>query len=351
MSKQLPIPQHFVPQKGSETRVLDYDALHDAGLGWAKSHDITPSHQDDFKRCLLLIDMQRCFCAPGHTLYVGGRSGTGGVDDTNNTASFIYRELQQLTSIVATMDTHRAWQISHRLFWVDKHGDHPAPNSILSNDDIQNGVWAPNPAAVRNIRAARGSYAWLCAFAKHYSNELTRNGQWPLAVWGYHAMLGGNDHALMDPIQEALFFHNVARKEQNAYETKGGNQITENYSVFSPEVTSDHNGEPIPGAQAENFDLFSRIDSFDEVYLTGEAKSHCVLWTGKHLVAQIRKRVLGSGGTDADARAALKKLFFIKDLTTAVVIPAYDFTDAAEQAYADLEAEGVNVVSWKDSLR
>jgi nicotinamidase-related amidase len=55
-------------------------------------------------------------------------------------------------------------------------------------------------------------------------------------------MLGGIGHALVSVIEEACFFHSVARHSPTLYEVKGDNPLTENYSVLSPEVLKDNQG-------------------------------------------------------------------------------------------------------------
>ena len=69
---------------------------------------------DKLKISLLLVDVQNTFCIPEFELYVGGTSGTGAVDDNRRLCEFIYRNLNMITEICPTMDTHQAVQIFHR---------------------------------------------------------------------------------------------------------------------------------------------------------------------------------------------------------------------------------------------
>ena len=48
---------------------------------WAAQHSIPSASADDFRTCLLLVDVQNTFCIPGYELFVGGRSGNGAVED------------------------------------------------------------------------------------------------------------------------------------------------------------------------------------------------------------------------------------------------------------------------------
>src|SRR5690606_9857924 len=94
---------------------------------WARAHGVRPAAEDEVRLGLLLIDVQNTFCLPEFELYVRGRSGTGAVDDNRRLADFIYRNLGRITRIVATLDTHQAFQIFHAVFLVDERGEHPAP--------------------------------------------------------------------------------------------------------------------------------------------------------------------------------------------------------------------------------
>src|SRR5688500_6113151 len=59
----------------------DQQAVANAAAEWRRAHGIRPAAGDKTKVHLLLIDVQKDFCHPEGTLYVGGRSGTGAVDD------------------------------------------------------------------------------------------------------------------------------------------------------------------------------------------------------------------------------------------------------------------------------
>lgn len=78
---ELPPPPHFNPGKVGEAWRVPYQNLADDAAEWAVAHDIRPAVSDEVKICLIAIDVQNTFCVPGFELYVGGRSGTGAVDD------------------------------------------------------------------------------------------------------------------------------------------------------------------------------------------------------------------------------------------------------------------------------
>ncbi len=49
-------------------------------------------------------------------------------------------------------------------------------------------------------------------------------------------MLGGIGHALVSAVEEAIFFHTMARRIQPTWHVKGSHPLTEHYSVLGPEV-------------------------------------------------------------------------------------------------------------------
>lgn len=335
-SIQLPIPGHFNPKKADQVYRVDYNALAPQAIEWRKAHGIKSSSQDKVKVALMTIDGQNTFCIPGFELFVGGRSGTGAVDDNRRLAQFVYRNLGILTKIFATLDTHRAAQIFHSMFFVNAKGDHPAPFTMISLQDLQDGVWKVNPAVAATIGQP---YPALQAFVVHYATELEKAGKYKLCVWPYHAMLGGIGHALVSVLEEAFFFHTIARSSQLGIETKGSNVLTENYSIFRPEVLTGPGGGGI-GAQ-KNTKFLEALLKYDVVAIAGQAKSHCVAWTIDDLLT----------GINAIDPTLARKVYLIEDLTSPVVIPGvYDFSDDANAAFEKFRDAGMHVVKSTDPI-
>ncbi len=146
---ELAIPPHFVPDKVGEVWRVPYQQRAQEAEAWAKLHHVSIAADDRFRICLLPVDVQNTFCIPGFELYVGGRSGTGAVDDNLRLTRFIYRNLHRLTEICPTLDTHQVLQIFHSIFLVNGRGEHPAPYTLISEDDILQGTWRFNPSLAR----------------------------------------------------------------------------------------------------------------------------------------------------------------------------------------------------------
>jgi nicotinamidase-related amidase len=157
-------------------------------------------------------------------------------------------------------------------------------------------------------------------------------------VWPFHAMLGGIGHALVASVEEALFFHAIARNSQTSFEIKGGNPLTENYSVLRPEVLEGVDGRPI--AQ-KNVRFIEKLLKFDAVVIAGQAKSHCVAWTIDDLLNEIL----------IQDEKLVKKVYLMEDCTSPVVAPGViDFTDLADAAFKRFAEAGMNVVRSTDPM-
>jgi len=333
---QLPVPKHFNPALAESVWRVPYVARATEAEAWAKQFGIKSAAQDRFRICLMPIDCQNTFGLPDFELFVGGQSGRGAIDDSIRLCRFIYRELGNITEIDPTMDTHEVMQIFHPFFWVNANGEHPIGNqTIITLEDVEKGAWRVNPAITKSVG---GNYMALQRHATHYVRRLTEGGKYPLMVWTYHAMLGGIGHALVSVVEEALFFHNIARASQTRFEIKGGNPLTENYSVLRPEVLDGPEGSPIAQKNAR---FIKKLLSFDAIVIAGQAKSHCVAWTIDDLLNEI---------CAVDPELA-KKVYLLEDCTSPVVIPGVvDFTKQADEAFARFANAGMHIVKSTDAI-
>jgi nicotinamidase-related amidase len=334
---QLPIPAHFDRAKVGEVWRVPYQQRAAEAAAWAQAQGVQAAAMDQRRVCLLAIDVQNTFCIPEFELFVGGQSGQGAVEDNQRLCEFIYRNLGVITEIAPTLDTHTAMQIFHPIFWVNQAGAHPVPAAtMITLEDVQQGVWQVNPDVAYSITAGDG--AALQNHALHYTRQLTQEGKYPLTVWPYHSMLGGIGHALVSAVEEAMFFHCIARSSQTRFEPKGDNPLTENYSVLRPEVMAGANGQAI--AQ-KNSRLIQKLLDFDAVIIAGQAKSHCVAWTIADLLTEIQAK---------DANLA-QKVYLLEDCTSPVVVPGViDFTEQADAAFERFAAAGMRVVRSTEAI-
>lgn len=327
---QLPIPGFFDPHKIDQVWRVPYQDRETEAMAWARQHNLTAAATDKTKIALLIVDDQNTFCLPDFELYVGGRSGRGAVDDLQRLIEFIYRNLGRLTAIVPTMDTHLAFQIFHRSFWINDSGEHPAPYTMIKSADVAAGTWRVNPTVAGVLKIG---IVDLQRYADHYVRTLEASGKYALTIWPYHGMLGGIGHALVSALEEACFFHSIARGSQVDFQIKGGNALTENYSILRPEVLTGPQGETIAQKNAR---FIKALLEYDAVIIAGQAKSHCVAWTIDDLLTEIKS---------VDPKLA-DKVYLLEDCTSPVVIPGIiDFTDEANRTFQRFASEGMHIVT------
>src|SRR6185312_11510834 len=116
----------------------------------------------------------------------------------------------------------------------------PEPYTLVDTADIEAGRWRANPAVAETLGLAP-EYAQRHLL--HYVRALDASGKYRLTIWPYHALLGGIGHALVSAVEEAVFFHGIARHSRPEFQVKGDNPLTEHYSMLGPEVTEGPDGD------------------------------------------------------------------------------------------------------------
>jgi nicotinamidase-related amidase len=330
----LAIPGFFEPDKLDQVWRVPYEERATQAKEWALAHGLQPASTDKTKTWLMLVDVQNTFCIPEFELYVGGRSRRGAVDDNRRLVEFIYRNLDVITHITATMDTHHAVQIFHAIFLVGEDGEHPDPYTNVTLEDVRTGTWKFNPALADRfgITPEEGQQR-----LEHYTARLAERGKYALTIWPYHAMLGGVGHALVSSVEEALFFHSISRLSPPDFEVKGDRSFTEHYSVIGPEVERGPQGERLGEHNNKFVDMLKDVD---RLLIAGQAKSHCVAWTIADLLEDLSKE---------DSSLA-QKIFLLEDCTSPVVTPVVDYTDAANLAFARFAEAGMQLVRSTDPV-
>jgi len=319
MNNTLPLPEFFDPGKLDQVWRVPYEERAKEAKDWAHQHGLQPASADQTKIWLMLVDVQNTFCLPDFELYVAGRSGTGAVDDNRRLCEFIYRNLGK---------------IFHAIFLVDENGEHPKPYTIVSAEDVHEGKWRFNPALASHFGISEDEGQERL---QHYANRLEEVEKYSLTIWPYHAMLGGIGHALVSAIEEALFFHSIARLSPPDFEVKGDRSFTEHYSVIGPEVEKGPKGEVL----GEHNDKFVELlKDVDRLVITGQAKSHCVAWTIADLLSDLQK----------EDPALAKKIYLLEDCTSPVVVPGEDYTEQADEAFARFAEAGMHLVRSTDPV-
>lgn len=332
------LPAHYEPANARRFGYRpDAQALFDAATLARREFHLLPSSSDPRRTHLLLIDAQRDFCFPEGTLYVGGRDGGGALEDNDRIARFIYGNLGAISEITCTLDSHVPFQIFFAPFWVDRHGVPLAPHRTIVAEEIRTGHVRPHPNVVDAVGAPDAG--WLTKQAIFYCEELAKAGKHVLYLWPPHCLIGGDGHALAGVIQEARLFHAYARSARNGVEIKGLHALSENYSVFSPEVLFTHDRASLA---TPNEALIDRLLQEDRLVIAGQASSHCVKSSIDDLLSSIEQRDKGLA----------RRIYILEDAMSAVAVAdpskpgafLADFTDAARAALGRFADAGMHIV-------
>jgi nicotinamidase-related amidase len=332
--RELPLPGHFDPSRVGDVWRVPYEQRAREASVWAEVHGLRPAAEDAFRLAVIAVDVQNTFCVPGFELFVAGRTGSGAVDDSRRLCEFIYRNLGVITQVFPSLDTHHAMQVFHAIWLVDEHGNQPTPYTLVSADDVASGRWRPNPAVAQALGI---DLDYAERHLAYYTRRLAEGGKYDLTIWPYHAMLGGIGHALVSAVEEAVFFHGIARYSSPEFQVKGENPLTEHYSMLGPEVTEGPDGDRLGETNTE---LIAKLLAFDAVIVAGQAKSHCLAWTIDSLLEH-----------DESREKLAQRTYLLEDCTSPVVVPGVvDYTDEANAAFQRYEAAGMHVVRSTDPI-
>jgi len=259
---------------------------------------------------LVLIDPQNDFCDPSGALFVPGADG-----DMKRTAAMIKRLSDKLDDIHVTLDSHRTVDIAHPIFWVNSQGQHPSPFTLISAQDVRNGVWRTSNPGMQK----RGL---------EYVETLEKNKRYVLCIWPYHCIIGTWGHALYPELSDALLEWEKTNFGLVDYVTKGSNPFTEHYSAVQADVP-----DPEDENTQMNTALLDILAECDIVAISGEALSHCV--------ANSVRDIADNFGDDN-----IKKLVLLED--TSSNVPGFD--SLGESFVKDMTARGMQKSTSVDFL-
>jgi nicotinamidase-related amidase len=258
-------------------------------LRLAGNEKIRPAAKDTGKRVAFLgIDFQNSFMET-RSLGVPGSYG-----DIARVTDFLYRNLEDITEINVSFDTHPIFAIFFEDWWKGPTGEHPKPFTVIGTDDINAGTWTPILEPV---------------LSKEYVEALDQQGQFKLCIWPYHCINGSYGHALEGQLANLVQFHARAKRSQFYPMTKGTDPLTERYGILKSEY--DPSG-------AIELEFLNKLAQFDKIFIAGEAKSHCVRRTIEQLVDYFKNQP-----------EFLRKIVILEDCMSS--IPGYE--DATEKAF------------------
>lgn len=273
-------------------------------LALASQENLKPATKNDENVLVLAIDMQNDFMENGE-LGVPGSFG-----DVENFTRFIYNNMDSISRIAVSIDTHQPHQIFHPAWWIDEDGNHPAPFTIITTADLDSGKYK---AVIEPIKS------------REYVENLEKVAKKPLCIWTYHCLEGTHGAALESQFSNMVYFHSVAKKSVTQRLVKGQDPFSEMYGIIKPEY--DPKGYV-------NIDFLNALEKFDKIIIGGEAKSHCVLESVRQILEFYE-----------DRPEITSKIYILEDCMS----PIPGFEDATEQTFLDFKQQyKINIVKSTD---
>jgi len=239
----------------------------------------------------------------------GSLAVPGATEDSSRIAALIRKFKHQIERIVVTLDTHHKMHMHHADFWTNNEGGKPDPFTILTPEDISSGKWQARQSELR---------AWSLEYAK----KLHTGGKFPFIIWPDHCLLGTEGHSIHPPLMEALNEWAIARKRSVNFYFKGQNNRAEMYSALKSEVEV-----PDDPTTSLDVELVHTLSEHNKVLCCGEAKSHCVNYSVRHLL-------------EAWPKSRSSDIVLLADCCSAVA----GFEEAATGFEKDMQEAGVTIV-------
>lgn len=202
---------------------------------------------------LLIIDAQRDFI----DMEKGALAVQGAVDDIKRIIKFIYDNIENLSAIYTTIDTHSYDSIFHPFLWKTPNGEYVKPFTEITLEKIENKEVIP---VYKNSQT-------------DYVKKLKEQGSQNLIIWTYHCIYGTDGWLIEKQLSNMLAFFEASKKTSIKKIIKGTDKFTEMYGAIKPEV--------LTGENHYNNDWVKEIKDYDKIYICGEAKDYCVYETIK----------------------------------------------------------------------
>ena len=246
-------------------------------------------------RLLICVDFQNDFLEEGSLAVLGGKA------DVERTINFINNH--KIDKIICSLDTHTKNQIFHKCYWQNSNGENPADYTVITTEDVINEKWIPTGCTKE--------------YALEYLRHIEEKGKKCLCIWPYHCLIGTTGSSLDSNLAKVVYEHD------NLFIQKGMDPNTEMYGIIKPEYDTGY----------INTELLEEIKNYDEIYVTGEAKSHCVLETIKQIVEYFSKD-----------KNTLEKIVVLQDCMSS--IPGFEET--TERELNELANRGIKLKNSTD---
>ncbi len=260
--------------------------------------------EDKEKTLLLAIDIQNDF------MDKGALGVPGATKDVERLLQFMAKHFEDITHIMASLDTHKPQQIFHPSWWKDKNGEEPKPLTMITYEDIQSGKWIPKYEAEKS---------------KNYVKKLEKTSKKQLCIWPYHCLKGSTGAAMEGQFAKLAYFHSVARDYELKTVVKGEDPLSEMYGIIQPEYSE---------KDLVRWDLIEEMKKYDKILIAGEAKSHCVLESIHQIIEHLK-----------DEPKRLENLYVLTDCMSS--IPGFE--EETDREFTILsETYGIKLITSTD---
>jgi nicotinamidase-related amidase len=213
----------------------------------ANEENLKPANENTEQVLVIGIDVQQDFMDDGALGVPGAK------EDVKRFTKFIYDNMDKISRIAASIDTHIPHQIFHPCWFIDKNGKNPAPFTQITSADISSGKWTPVIYPLQTIE---------------YLKAIETQAKKTLTIWPYHCLIGTQGCSLENQFSNMLNFFEIAKKSVVETIVKGTDPLSEMYGIIKPEYDKKN---------YINIKFLNNIEKFDKVIIGGEAKSHCVM--------------------------------------------------------------------------
>jgi len=275
---------------------------------------------------LLIIDPQNDFCdlPPAYlpddpvtrSACTPALPVPGAHQDMLRVANLIERGRAGLSAISVTLDTHHRYDIAHPTFWLAHDGGPVAPFTQIAAADVRARRYLPRSAAALPRALA-------------YLDALEAAGRYQLMIWPVHCEIGSWGHNVHADVRAAYNRWEEAALGVVGKISKGSNPWTEHYSAVMAEVPDADD----PDTQ-RNAAFIATLAQADQVFIVGEAGSHCVKATTEHIA-------------DSFGPQAISKLVLLSDCMS----PVAGFEPQYQAFLRDMQARGAQLAQSGDVLQ
>ncbi|MRG87234.1 cysteine hydrolase family protein [Salinibacillus xinjiangensis] len=261
---------------------------------------VKKAKDDEEKVLLLAIDVQNDF------MDAGALGVPGAKQDVERLLQFIHHNFEQITHIMASIDTHKPQQIFHPCWWEDSSGNEPEPLTIITYEDIQSGKWSPRFHHEKSMA---------------YVRKLEEQSKKQLCIWPYHCIQGSYGVSLESQFTKMAYLHSLLRDYELKTVVKGEDPLSEMYGIIQPEYSE---------KELVRYDVVEEIKQYDKVIIAGEAASHCVIESVIQIVEHVK-----------DDRRLLENIYVLTDCMSS--IPGFE--EETEKEFQTLHRDyGVQLI-------